>query len=174
MLLLCLCSVLKFNPHCMHQGLHMSLNIVVQRVGSCDLDGEADGPFRPVQGFWKCWLRNAVTCLPNWGGAPYSCGPSCCLIWRGLSSNNTSSSSSRQWRQCSSCTNGPVDHLTCSNTAPNVNRKLVPKICFCGCVRIIKWPDVWIQCLLNVTSTVNNISLWSSGSQRASGETPDV
>jgi len=82
---------------------------------SGDLGGQATRPWHPLQRYWKCWLRNAFTCLPKWGGAP-SASHSFRLIWRGTSSNNTGSSSTTKRRKrsdvkCSSSTNGPMTWL---------------------------------------------------------------
>jgi len=69
----------------------------------------------PAERFWKCRLRNAVTCLPKWRGAPSCCSDCSRLTWRETSNNTwTSSSRKRRYRsdvKRSSSANGPMAWL---------------------------------------------------------------
>jgi hypothetical protein len=94
----------------------MSSKTAVQRNRSGDLGGQAAWHCHPIQRFWKCCLRNPVTCLPKWGGAQYYCSHSSRMIFWVTSAIKTGNSSSRKRKQlsdvkCSSSINGPVTWL---------------------------------------------------------------
>lgn len=72
--------------HCTHQELHSSLEIVVQRSrGQVTSVAKVPVPVCTAQWFWRCSLRNAVTCLSQGGCMPSRCKHGSCLMQRGTS-----------------------------------------------------------------------------------------
>jgi hypothetical protein len=61
--------------------------------------GQPCRPPRPIQQFLYYCFKYCVTCRPTWGAVPLYCSHMFNLVWRGMSSKRSGSSSCRKCRQ---------------------------------------------------------------------------